>query len=162
MTGAELHVAAGFTSDLGQVMSAHRHGAHLVLSNSTTVSIWDPDADRLVARFEGFEECIDALSYRDDIIVSQYGTGSVAGPEGIAAAEDGTLYVVEEDAGRVTQVNPQTGTATSVTDGLALSGLERRALGDSTSVGSLSGVAVVNGTLFVSDYQGNRVYRIEP
>ena len=222
VTGAELHVAGGFTSDLGQVMSAHRHGEHLVLSNSTTVSIWDPDADQLVARFEGFEECIDALSYGDDIIVSQYRTGSVlrfhpaspddrttiatgldepaglavhgndlyvadrsgtlfqilddgdtvepprpvvsglAGPEGIASAEDGTLYVVEEDAGRVTQVNPQTGTATSVTDGLALSGLERRALGDSTSVGSLSGVAVGNGTLFVSDYQGNRVYRIEP
>ncbi len=203
------------------VMSAHRHGEHLVLSNSTTVSIWDPDADRLVARFEGFKECIDAVSYGDDIIVSQYGTGSVlrfhpaapddrttiatgldepaglavqgddlyvadrsgtlfqilddgdtvepprpvagelAGPEGIAAAEDGTLYVVEEDAGRVTHVDPQTGTVTSVADGLALSGLERRALGDSTTIGSLSGVTVGNGALFVSDYQGNRVYRID-
>ena len=214
-------MAGGFTSDLGQVTSAHRQGEHLILSSSSTVSIWDPDADRLVARFEGFEECIDAVSYGDDIIVSQYGTGGVvrfhpespddrtviatgleepaglavhgadlyvadrsgtlfqviddgetletprpiasglAGPEGIAAAEDGMLYVVEEDAGRVTQVDPRTGTATAVADGLALSGLERRALGDSTTIGSLSGVAVGNGTLFVSDYQGNRVYRIE-
>ena len=222
VSGVEVHVAGGFSSDIGQVTSAHRHGEHLILSNGAAVSIWDPGVDRLVARFEGFEECIDALSYGDDIIVSEYGTGSVlrfhsaspddrttiatgldepaglavhgndlyvadrrgtlfqilddgdivepprpvvgglAGPEGIAAAEDGTLYVVEEDAGRVTQVNPQTGTATSVADGLALSGPERRALGDSTSVGSLSGVAVGNGTLFVSDYQGNRVYRIEP
>ncbi len=88
--------------------------------------------------------------------------GGLAGPEGIAAAEDGTLYVVEEDAGRVTQVNPQTGTTTSVADGLALSGLERGALGDSTTIGSLSGVTVGNGALFVSDHQGNRVYRIEP
>ena len=85
----------------------------------------------------------------------------LAGPEGIAAAEDGTLYVVEEDAGRVTRVNPQTGTSTPVVDGLALRGLERRALAESTSIGYLSGVAVGNGTLFVSDYQGNRVYRIE-
>ncbi len=221
VTGAEVHMAGGFTSDLGQVMSVHRHGEHLILSSSTTVSIWDPDADRLVARFEGFEECVDALSYEGDIIVSQYDTGSVlrfhpaspddrtviatgleepaglavdgadlyvadrsgtlfqilddgetletprpvasglAGPEGIAAAEDGTLYVVEEDAGRVTRVDPQTGTATPVADGLALSGLERSALGESTSIAFLSGVTVGNGTLFVSDYQGNRVYRIE-
>ena len=70
-------------------------------------------------------------------------------------------YVVEEDAGRVTRVDPQTGTATPVADGLALRGLERSALGESTSIGFLSGVAVDNGTLFVSDYQGNRVYRID-
>ena len=221
VTGVELHVAGGFASDLGQVMSVHRHGEHLILSGSTTISIWDPDADRLVARFEGFEECVDALSYEGDIIVSQYDTGSVlrfnpaspddrsviatgleepaglavhganlyvadrsgtlfqiledgetlepprplasglAGPEGIAAAEDGTLYVVEEDAGRVTRVDPRTGTATTVADGLVLGGLERQALAESTSVGFLSGVAVGNETLFVSDYQGNRVYRIE-
>ena len=221
VTGAEVHVAGGFNSDLGQVMSVHRHGEHLLLCNSTTVTIWDPAPDRLVSRFDGFEECVDAVAYEGDIIVSQYNTGSVirfdpaspddrtviatgleepaglavqganlyvadrsgtlfqilddgetletprpvasglAGPEGIAAAEDGTLYVVEEDAGRVTRVNPQTGTSTPVVDGFALRGLERRALAESTSIGYLSGVAVGNGTLFVSDYQGNRVYRIE-
>ena len=221
VTGAEVHVAGGFGSDLGQVGAVHRYGGQLIVSGGATVSIWDPDADRLVARFDGFEECIDAVLYEDDIVVSQYGTGSVlrfhpaspddrtviatgleepaglavdgadlyvadrsgtllqilddgetidpprpvasglAGPEGIAAGEDGTLYVVEEDAGRVTRVDPQTGTATPVADGLALRGLERHALGESTSIGFLSGVAVDNGTLFVSDYQGNRVYRIE-
>ena len=77
------------------------------------------------------------------------------------AAEDGTLYVVEEDAGRVTQVDPQTGTTTLVADGLALHGLERKALESSTSVGFLSGIAVGNGALFLSSYQENSVYRIE-
>ncbi len=221
VTGAEVHVVGGFTSDLGQVTSVHRHGEYLLLSSSATITIWDPDADRLVERFDGFEGCIDALSYEGDIIVSQYATGSVirfdpaspddrtviatgleepaglaihgadlyvadrsgtlfqilddgetletprpvasglAGPEGIAAAEDGTLYVVEEDAGRLTRVDPQTGTTTLVADGLALGGLERGALEESTAVGFLSDVAVGNGALFVSDYQGNRVYRIE-
>ena len=220
VTGVEVHAAGGLTSDLGQVMSAHRHGEHLILSSSTTVSIWDPDTDRLVARFEGFEESVDAVAYGDDIIVSEYGTGSIlrfhpdspdartviasgleapaglavhdsdlyvadrsgtlfqilddgetlatprsvvnglAGPEGIVAAEDGTLYVVEEDAGRVTQVNPQTGTTTLVADSLALHGLERKALEGSTSVGFLSGIAVGDGALFLSNYQENSVYRI--
>ena len=221
VTGAQVHVAGGLTSDLGQVASAHQHGEYLILSGSTTVSIWNPDGDRLIARFEGFEECVDALAYGDDIVVSEYNTGRVlrfdpaspdartaiasglaepaglalhdddlyvadrsgtlfqilddgetletprpvvsglAGPEGIAAAEDGTLYVVEEDAGRVTHVDPETGTATLVADGLALGGPERKALQDSSSVGYLSGIAVGNEALIVSDYQGNRVHRIE-
>ena len=160
-TGAEVHAVTGFGSDVGEVLSAHPHGAHLILSSLTTVSIWDPDGDRLVARFEGFEKAVDALPLGDDIIVSEYETGSVvrfdpaspdaraviasgleepaglavhggdlyvadrsgtlfqilddgesldpprpvasglAGPEGIAADDNGTLYVVEEDAGRV-------------------------------------------------------------
>jgi sugar lactone lactonase YvrE len=220
-TGAEVHAAGGLTSDLGQVMSAHPHGEHLILSSSATVSIWDPDADQLVARFEGFEESVDAVGFGDDIIVSEYGTGRIlrfhpespdtriviasgleapaglavhdsdlyvadrsgtlfqilddgatlaaprpvasglAGPEGIAAAPDGTLYVVEEDAGRVTRVDPDTGSATAVADGLPLRGLERQAFGESTSIGLLGGIAVGNGGLFVTSYPENSVYRIE-
>ncbi len=86
----------------------------------------------------------------------------LAGPEGIAAAEDGTLYVVEEDAGRVTQVDPETGAATPVAEGLALRGMEQKAIGKTTSVGFLAGIAVGNGTLYVSGYPENRVYRIDP
>ena len=220
-TGVEVHAAGGLTSDLGQVMSVHQHGEHLILSSSATVSIWDPDADRLVARFEGFEESVDAVAYGDDVIVSEYGTGRIlrfhpespdtriviasgleapaglavhdadlyvadrsgtlfqilddgktlapprpvasglAGPEGIAAAADGTLYVVEEDAGRVTRVDPDTGSTTVVADGLPLRGLERQALGESTSIGLLGGIAVGNGGLFVTSYPENSVYRIE-
>ena len=49
-TGAQVHAVIGSVSDVGQVMSAHPHGAQLILSGPTTVSIWDPDGDRLVAR----------------------------------------------------------------------------------------------------------------
>ena len=219
--GAEVHAVLGVVSDLGPVTSAHPHGAQLILSGATTVSIWDPDVDQVVARFEGFEEVVDALPLGDDIIVSEYDTGSVvrfhpaspdartviasgleapaglavhggdlyvadrsgtlfqilddgerldpprpvasglAGPEGIAADEDGTLYVVEEDADRVTQVDPETGAATLVADGLVLHGVERRGLEETTSVGFLAGIAVGNGSLYVSGYPENRVYRID-
>ncbi len=175
----------------------------------------------LLVRFDGFKEAVDALPLGDDIIVSEYETGSVvrfhpaspdartviasglevpaglavyggnlyvadrsgtlfqilddgerldplrpvasglAGPEGIAADEDGTLYVVEEDAGRVTQVDPETGAATLVADGLALHGVERKILEETTSVGFLAGIAVGNGSLYVSGYPESRVYRIE-
>ena len=220
-TGAEVHVVTGRGSDVGEALSAHPYGAQLILSGATNVSIWDPDGDRLVARFEGFEEAIDALPLGDDIIVSEYETGSVvrfdpaspdartvlasgleapaglavhggdlyvadrsgtilqilddgeridpprlvagglAGPEGIAAGEDGALYVVEEDAGRVTRVDPETGAATPVADGLTLQSLEQKSIGGSTSVGFLSGIAVGDGSLYVSSYAENRVYRID-
>ena len=219
-TGAEVHAVTGFGSDVGEVLSAHPHGAHLILSSLTTVSIWDPDGDRLVARFEGFEKAVDALPLGDDIIVSEYETGSVvrfapaspdaraviasgleepaglavhggdlyvadrsgtlfqilddgesldpprpvasglAGPEGIAADDNGTLYVVEEDAGRVTQVDPVTGAATPVVDGLTLHGVEQN-IGETTPVGFLAGIAVGDGSLYVSGYPENRVYRID-
>jgi streptogramin lyase len=85
----------------------------------------------------------------------------LAAPEGVAAGADGTLYVVEEDAGRVTQVDPETGAATLVADGLTLASLEQKSIGGSTSVGFLSAVAVGDGSLYVSSYAENRVYRID-
>ena len=85
----------------------------------------------------------------------------LAGPEGIAADENGILYVVEQDADRVTQLDPETGEAAQVADGLALRGVERPILAETTSVGFLAGVAVGNGSLYVSGYAGNRVYRID-
>ena len=220
-TGEELHFVTRHEGDVGEALTAHPYGDRLILSGATNVSIWDPDAHRLVERFEGFEQASDALRFGDDIVVSEFETGSVlrfnpaapdnravlasgiaepaglavhgddlymadragtllqviddgerldppgvvadglAGPEGIAAGADGALYVVEEDAGRVTQVNPDTGATTLVADRLSLSSLEQKSVGESTSVGFLSGIAVGDGSLFVSSYAENRVYRID-
>ena len=221
-TGESIHAAGALVTDVGQAMSVHPRGEHLVLSSPTVVTVWDPDGDRVVARVEGFNEAVDALAYGDDILVSEYGSGSVlrldpdapdsrtavasgiaepaglavhggdvyladrsgtvlqilddgetlspprpvaiglSAPEGIATADDGSLYVVEVEGGRVTRVDAESGAATAVADGLALSGPERRALGGTTSVGELAGIAVGDGVLFVSAYRDNRVYRIAP
>ena len=221
-TGEELHFVTRHEGDVGEALSAHPYGDRLILSGATNVSIWDPDAHRLVERFEGFEQASDALRFGDDIIVSEFETGSVlrfnaaapddravlasgleepaglavhgddlyvadragtllqvvddgepiepprvvvdglAGPEGIAAGEDGALYIVEQEAGRVTQVDPETGAATPIAEGLTLDSLEQKSIGESTSVGFLSGIAVGDGSLFVSSYAENRVYRIDP
>ena len=220
-TGEELHFVTRHEGDVGEALTAHPYGDRLILSGATNVSIWDPDAHRLVERFEGFEQASDALRFGDDIVVSEFETGSVlrfnptapddravlasgiaepaglaahgdhlyvadrrgallqilddgerldpprvvadglAGPEGIAAGADGALYVVEEDAGRVTQVDPETGATMLVADGLTLDSLEQKSIGVSTSVGFLSGIAVGDGSLFVSSYAENRVYRID-
>ncbi len=222
-TGEELNFVTRHEGDVGEALTAHPYGSQLILSGATNVSIWDPDADRLVNRFEGFEQASDALVLGGDIVVSEYETGSVirfdpdspytrevvasgleapaglaahggdlyvadrsgallqvleagepiepprvvtdglAGPEGIAAGEDGVLYVVEQEAGRVTQVDPETGATTLVADGLTLDSLEQKSIGPTTSVGFLSAVAVGdNGSLYVSSYAENRVYRIDP
>ena len=220
-TGEELHFVTRHDGDVGEALTAHPYGSQLILSGATNVSIWDPDGNRLVERFEGFEEASDALAMGGDIIVSEFETGNVlqfdpdspyarsviasgiaepaglaahggdlyvadragallqildsgeridpprvvadglAGPEGIAAGEDGVLYVVEEDAGRVTQVDPETGAATPVAEGLMLDSLEQKSIGVTTAVGFLSGIAVGDGSLYVSSYAENRVYRID-
>ena len=220
-TGEEIHNVVGNNTDVGEAMTAYPYGGQLLLGGATTVSIWDPDGDRLVQRFEGFEETSDVLALGDDIIVSEYATGSVlrfnpsapdartvlasgldepaglaahgsdlyvadrsgsllqilddgerlepprvvadglAGPEGIAAGEDGALYVVEQEAGRVTQVDSETGAATPIAEGLTLDSLEQKSIGVTTSVGFLSDVTVGGGSLYVSSYAENRVYRID-
>ena len=220
-TGEELHNVVGNTTDVGEAMSAYPYGGQLLVGGATTVSIWDPDGDRLVQRFEGFGETSDVLALGDDIIVSEFETGSVlrfnpaapddravlasgldepaglaahgddlyvadrsgsllqvlddgerldpprvvadglAGPEGIAAGEDGALYVVEQEAGRVTQVDPETGAATPIAEGLTLDSLEQKSIGVTTGVGFLSDVTVGDGSLYVSSYAENRVYRID-
>ena len=82
-------------------------------------------------------------------------------PVRIATDDDGRLYVVEEDAGRVVQIDPASGTTAAVAEGLALQSLEQKSIGESTAVGFLSGIAVGNGNLYVSSYAENLVYRID-
>lgn len=220
-TGTQVYSSAERASDVGEAMSVHPHRDQLMLTSPTAVRIWDPNSHRLVARFDDFDEAVDALPLGGDIIVSEYNTGSVvrvdaaspkartviasgiaepaglaaaggdlyvadragsllqvlqdnkplnpprvvatglAGPEGIAAGEDGSLYVVEVEAGRVVEVDPKTGATTLVADGLTLAGLEQKSIGKNTSVGFLTGIAVGNGSLYVTSYAKNLVYRID-
>ena len=53
-TGEELHNVVGNNTDVGEALSAYPYGGQLLLGGAATVSIWDPDGDRLVQRFEGF------------------------------------------------------------------------------------------------------------
>ena len=222
-TGESIHAAGALVTDVGQAMSVHPHGEHLVLSSPTTVTVWDPGrrsggrARRgfrrggrrhrprrghrrervrhgqrgalrrgVAGRTDGAGErtlragrpsrcTTGTCTWRTGAARScRFSTtarrsqrrarwrAACPGPEGIAAADDGSLYVVEVEAGRVTRVDAESGAATAVVEGLALSGPERRALGGTTSVGELAGIATGDGVLFVSAYRDNRVYRIEP
>ena len=141
-TGASIHAVGAMVTDVGQVMSVQPHGGD--------VDVTDRSGSVLQILDDG-----------EPLASPRTVASGLAGPEGIAAADDGTLYVVEVEAERVTRIDPESGAATPVADGLALSGPERRALGPATSIGELAGIAVGDGTLYVSAYRDNRVYRIE-
>ena len=52
----------GNNTDVGEATSVYPYGGQLLVGGAATVSIWDPDGDRLVERFEGFEETSDVLA----------------------------------------------------------------------------------------------------
>jgi sugar lactone lactonase YvrE len=222
-TGQERHVVRdviGF-SDLGSVMTVRWGGEHLVLTSwfDNQVRLWDPFNDKLVAKFEGFGQPIDAISFQGDIVVTEAASGSVvrfnsstpdertvvlsglqapaglaslddnlyvadrtagqilqilesgrecqpprivaselAGPEGIAIDESGTLFVVEADAGRLTRIDPETGTKATVADDLELHVTSQRG---SPSTMIFNGLAVRDGRIFVTSDKASLVYRID-
>jgi WD40 repeat protein len=80
-TGQELHAVRdviGF-SDLGSVFTVRWDGEHLMLTSwfDNQVKLWDPFTDKLIARFEGFRQPIDALPFQGDIVVTESASGSV-------------------------------------------------------------------------------------
>jgi len=82
------------------------------------------------------------------------------GPEGIAVDRDGTLLVVEGNAGRVSRVNPQSGAVTPVVSGLAL-GLP--GIGTLPPFATLTGIAVgPSGAVYVAGDAGLVVYKLVP
>ncbi len=164
-TGESVYTAGAFVTDVGQAMSVHADGEHLVLSSPTTVTVWDPDEDRVVARVEGFQNAIDALAHGDDLFVSEYGTGSVvrldpdspddrtvvasglSEPAGLAAG-DGDLYVADR-SGSVLQI---------LDDGAVLATPRPVA----TGLSGPEGIAVADdGSLYVVEVEGGRVTRLD-
>lgn len=85
-------------------------------------------------------------------------TSGLSFPEGLAVDGEGSLLVVEAGAGRLTRIDPSTGGAVTVVDGLGL-GVEASA--GAPPAGAISSVAVgPDGSIFVTGDRANVVYRI--
>ncbi len=82
----------------------------------------------------------------------------LAQPEGLAVASDGSLLVSETGAGRISRIDPATGTVTPLVEGLDF-GMPAPAL--LPPVNTLAGVAVDDaGSLYISTAEG--VFRYDP
>jgi sugar lactone lactonase YvrE len=120
----------------------------LVTTAEGNVTSYDPHTHAMTIHQTGRNELYGvAMSPTGSIIVNEGGEGAVleisgtqasvmarglARPTGLAVGEDGTVYVAEADAGRVTSLN---GSATTLLDGLI----------------EPHGVAITGNTLFVVD-----------
>ena len=82
------------------------------------------------------------------------------GPEGLAAASDGVLYVVEAAAGRLSRVDVATGEVSAVADSLALGA---PGIPGMPPTWIFNGVAIgPSGTIYVTGDIENIIYRIRP
>lgn len=82
----------------------------------------------------------------------------LAQPEGLAVAPDGSLLVAETGAGRISRIEPATGTVTPLVEGLDF-GMPASAL--LPPVNTLAGVAVDDaGSLYIATVEG--VFRYDP
>ncbi len=84
----------------------------------------------------------------------------LSGPEGLAVDYDGSLLVVEGTAGRVSRIQPETGSVTPVVSGLELSSVGAGML---PPFGTINGIAVgSSGAIYVAGDLGVKVYRLVP
>lgn len=80
-------------------------------------------------------------------------------PEGLAVLPDGSLLVVESDAGRVSRIDPATGAVTLFVEDLELGGMHLTGL---PPFWIFNGIAVgPSGAVYVTGDQANVLYRIE-
>ncbi len=125
-TGRQRSIERGFTGHgqlITPVFTVAPDGNRLLLSSwfGGTVQLWDPAAQAVVATYTGFDGPVNAIRFRDDLVVAEQGSGSVirvgganpaervtlaAGlgiPAGLAATDDG-LWVGDWATGRVLQL----------------------------------------------------------
>ena len=208
-------------SELGSAMTVRWDGKQLILTSwfDDQVKIWDPNANALVARFEGFGQPIDAIPFQGDIVVTENESGKVVrfnastpeqrtvlasglqspaglasagknlyvsdrtgglilqilengnelhpprviasgleGPEGMDIREDGRIFVVETDAGRVASIDRETGAKDVLAEGLELH-LESQGGFPITMV--FNGLAVGTESVFVTGDKAGVLYRID-
>ncbi len=85
---------------------------------------------------------------------------NLQGPEGLAAADEGVLYVVEAGAGRLSRVDAATGEVRPVADGLALGA---PGIPGMPPTWIFNGVAIgPSGAIYVTGDVENTIYRIQP
>lgn len=170
-TGDEIDVERDVigVSELGSSMTVSLYGDNLILTTwfDNQVKIWDPQARKIVGRFEGFTAPLDALAFGDGIAVAEHGTGSVllfdpenpderqvvadglGGPAGLAA-HDGDLYVTDNAGGRLLQV------------AAAGEPLEEPRVVTTGLIGPEGVDADADGILYVVEAEAGRVTRIDP
>jgi hypothetical protein len=84
----------------------------------------------------------------------------LSGPEGLAVAPDGSLLVVESQAGKLSRIQPASGAVS-----LVAAGLNVGTAGPATAppLWSLDGVAVgPSGAIYVGGDKASELYRIDP
>jgi sugar lactone lactonase YvrE len=128
-------------------MSATAKGDHVVLSSwfTGTVQLVDRKTGKSIDMWHGFKAPHDAIRLKDgSVLVNEYGTKSLvrasgehdkdrktiatdlAGPAGLVAADENTVYVTEALAGQITKIDLASGVKTVVAkdlkgpEGLAL------------------------------------------
>jgi sugar lactone lactonase YvrE len=162
------HDIIGF-SPLGSSMTVAAFGDRLITTSwfENTVKVWDPKAGQAVASWEKLERPVDACAFQNDVVVSEWDTGSVlrlqlanpdsriaiatgiTSPAGLAAGAD-SLYVAERDAGRIVQI---------VEGGKVLSPVREVARG----LAGPEGLELADdGKLYVVEADGDRVSRVDP
>lgn len=149
-------------------MSATAKGDHVVLSSwfTGTVQLVDRKTGKSIDMWHGFKAPHDAIRLSDgSILVNEYGTKSLvrasgehgkdrktiatdlAGPVGLVATDDNTVYVTEALAGQITKVDLANGTKTVVAKGLK--GPEGLALAP-------------DGKLIVAEVGAKRIVSVDP
>jgi sugar lactone lactonase YvrE len=116
------------------------------------------DDDLWVADWER-GEVLQLVADGEPLVEPRVLASGLSSPEGLAVDSDGGLLVVESGRGRLSRIDPVSGTVTAVVEGLA-TGLE--AGPDDPPFGRFTGVAVgVAGAIYVSGDAGNLLYRID-
>jgi sugar lactone lactonase YvrE len=149
-------------------MSATAKGDHVVLSSwfTGTVQLVDRKTGKSIDMWHGFKAPHDAIRLADgSVLVNEYGTKSLvrasgehgkdrktiatdlAGPVGLVAADDNTVYLTEALAGQVTKVDLASGAKTVVAKDLK--GPEGLAL-------------AADGKLIVAEVGAKRIIAIDP
>jgi sugar lactone lactonase YvrE len=164
-------------------LDAIRFDGDLVVAELLTarvVRITGPDETDRVTLASGLSVPAGLAAWEGNLWVADQGAGTIIqvavdgevlsdprpvatdleGPEGLAAAGEGVLYVVEAGAGRLSRVDVATGAVSPVADSLALGAPGTPGM---PPTWIFNGVAIApSGLVYVTGDIENIVYRIKP